>query len=193
MNKSLLTAMLMLTALLASVTAASPQKPSAASQKRAANQSKSALSNRQLLDKGAVKWSCGQNKAFWLSGDFKSDPTLTLYWSGRNYILPRVPTTTGAERFQDSVSGLDLVVLPFKAMLFSNHGTRARLVDECKTPEMIAAIDIDPEPMPLLFTEESSSASAAKHSPSSMSNSASIPTPPNPFHLHPSTPSAAAQ
>ncbi len=160
MKKSLLTLALVFTAVLTSVTQATPQKSSASAQhlskKRFASakksQSKSAALNSPPLDidKNAVQWNCAFNQSFWLNGDFKNDRALTLYWSGKNYMLPRVPTTTGAERFQDSVSGLDLIVLPFKAMLFSDHGARSRLVDECKTLEMAAA-DVHSESMPLLF------------------------------------------
>ncbi len=159
MNKPLLTAALVFTVLSSSAAdATNPKKPSAPSRHidYKKSQSKSVALNSPPLDKNAVQWNCEQNQAFWLSGDFKSDPALTLYWFGKNYLLPRVPTTTGAERFQDSASGLDLVVLPFKAMLFNDHGARSRLVDECKTVEMAAA-DVNPKPMPALFTEESES------------------------------------
>ncbi|CCD28842.1 conserved exported hypothetical protein [Candidatus Glomeribacter gigasporarum BEG34] len=179
MKKTLLIAVaLACVTLLASVAEAVPQKSSAAAHKRRASHQKSQPQSialdRPPLDESAVKWSCEHNKAFWLSGDFKSDPSLTLYWSGRNYLLPRVPTTTGAERFQDSDSGLDLVVLPFKAMLFNDHGARSRLVDECKTVEMAAA-DAQPKPMPLLFSADSEEpdSAAAAHAPFSASKTPS--------------------
>ena len=89
-----------------------------------------------VLD-GAVKWTCEDDNSFYLSGDMKRDQIVTLNWDGRNYKLPRQVTTTGADRFHDLASGIDLVVIPFKAMLFSDSGG-SRLADECKDPEMIA-------------------------------------------------------
>src|SRR5260363_109425 len=94
MKKTLLIAVaLACVTLLASVAEAVPQKSSAAAHKRRASHQKSQPQSialdRPPLDESAVKWSCEHNKAFWLSGDFKSDPSLTLYWSGRNYLLPR--------------------------------------------------------------------------------------------------------
>jgi hypothetical protein len=165
MKKNLFTTALVLTAtLLASLTEAANQKSSVIPQKRSTSHSKkqNAVLNKRPLDANAVKWNCEHNKTFWLSGDFNRDPALTLYWAGKNHILPRLPTTTGAKRFQDANSGLDLVVLPFKAMLFNNHGGRTRLVDNCKTLEMVAVTDAVPEPMSLLFTNDPTT-SAAQH------------------------------
>jgi hypothetical protein len=86
---------------------------------------------------GSAKWSCEDGLAFYLSGDMKRDGIVTVNWSGKNYQLPRENTTTGADRFHDAASGLDLVVIPTKAMLFSDKDS-ARLADECKTPAMVA-------------------------------------------------------
>jgi hypothetical protein len=86
---------------------------------------------------GAVKWSCSEEGTFYLSGDMKRDQIVTVHWAGKNYKLPREQTTTGADRFHDAATGLDLVVIPTKAMLFSDKDS-SRLADECKTPEMLA-------------------------------------------------------
>jgi hypothetical protein len=86
---------------------------------------------------GSSKWSCAEEGAFYLSGDMKRDQIVTVHWSGKNYKLPREMTTTGADRFHDAATGLDLVVIPTKAMLFSDKDS-SRLADECKTPEMVA-------------------------------------------------------
>src|SRR5260364_167768 len=82
MKKTLLIAVaLACVTLLASVAEAVPQKSSAAAHKRRASHQKSQPQSialdRPPLDESAVKWSCEHNKAFWLSGDFKSDPSLT--------------------------------------------------------------------------------------------------------------------
>jgi hypothetical protein len=89
------------------------------------------------IAEGSTKWSCEDGLAFYLAGDMKRDGIVTVNWSGKNYQLPRENTTTGADRFHDAASGLDLVVIPTKAMLFSDKDS-ARLADECKTPEMVA-------------------------------------------------------
>ena len=84
---------------------------------------------------GAVKWSCNEGLSFDLKGDMKRDQIVTVHWANKNYNLPRETTTTGADRFHDAASGLDLVVIPTKAMLFSDNDG-SRLADECKTVEM---------------------------------------------------------
>lgn len=85
---------------------------------------------------GAEKWSCEEDKSVFIAGDMKKDQILTVFWEGRNYKLPRETTTTGADRFYDPASGMDLVVIPTKAMLFMDRGDRTRLADECKTQMM---------------------------------------------------------
>jgi hypothetical protein len=85
---------------------------------------------------GAEKWSCDDSESMDIAGNMQRDQILTMRWKGRDYKLPRVPTTTGADRFYDAASGMDLVVIPVKAMLFDDHGDRTRLADECKTQLM---------------------------------------------------------
>ncbi len=86
---------------------------------------------------GAIKWSCNEGLSFDMKGDMKRDQIVTVHWANKNYNLPRETTTTGADRFHDAASGLDLVVIPTKAMLFSDNDG-SRLADECKTAEMTA-------------------------------------------------------
>ena len=88
------------------------------------------------VPEGAVKWSCQDGQSFDLKGDMKRDQIVTVHWANKNYNLPRESTSTGADRFHDAATGLDLVVIPTKAMLFSDHDG-ARLADECKTAEMM--------------------------------------------------------
>ncbi|WP_206957222.1 hypothetical protein [Trinickia acidisoli] len=85
---------------------------------------------------GSVLWSCEDGLSFDLKGDMKRDQIVTVHWANKNYNLPRESTTTGADRFHDAATGLDLVVIPTKAMLFSDHDD-SRLADECKTAEMM--------------------------------------------------------
>lgn len=84
---------------------------------------------------GAVLWSCAEGLSFDLKGDMKRDQVVTVHWANKNYTLPRETTTTGADRFHDPASGLDLVVIPTKAMLLSDKDD-SRLADECKTAAM---------------------------------------------------------
>ena len=90
------------------------------------------------IPEGSTKWSCNEGLAFYLKGDMKRDQVVTVNWAKKDYQLPRESTTTGADRFHDAASGMDLVVIPSKAMLFSDSDS-SRLADECKTAEMAAA------------------------------------------------------
>ncbi|WJF91749.1 hypothetical protein QS306_16905 [Paraburkholderia bonniea] len=101
--------------------------------KRKANPAKAAALDP--VPEGAEKWSCKDGLAFELKGDMKRDQIVTVHWGNKNYHLPRQATTTGADRFHDAASGMDLVVIPTKAMLFSDKDS-ARLADECQTAAM---------------------------------------------------------
>lgn len=86
-----------------------------------------------------VKWSCKGKETLWITGDMQRDQILTMRWGRKNYQLPRVRTTTGADRFYDPASGMNWIVIPSKAMLFNDKGQhKRRLADECKSPAMIA-------------------------------------------------------
>lgn len=88
------------------------------------------------VPEGAVKWSCKEGLSFDLAGDMKRDQLVTVHWAKKNYKLPREAATTGADTFYDPAAGLKLVVIPSKAMLFSDANGGERLADECVTPEM---------------------------------------------------------
>jgi hypothetical protein len=87
------------------------------------------------VPEGATRWTCNEGLAFFLKGDMKRDAIVTVNWAKKDYQLPRQETSTGADRFHDAATGLDLVVIPTKAMLFSDKDG-SRLADECKTAEM---------------------------------------------------------
>ena len=87
------------------------------------------------VPEGAEKWSCNEGLSFDMKGDMKRDQIVTVHWGNKNYNLPRENTTTGADRFHDAASGMDLVVIPTKAMLFSDKDS-SRLADECVTAAM---------------------------------------------------------
>ena len=90
------------------------------------------------IPEGSTKWSCAEGTAFYLKGDMKRDQVVTVNWAKKDYQLPRENTTTGADRFHDAATGMDLVVIPTKAMLFSDSDS-SRLADDCKTADMAAA------------------------------------------------------
>lgn len=66
-------------------------------------------------------------------GDVIRDNAIELGWQGRMYRMLRVGTSTGAQRFEDPVSGLIWISIPEKAMLLDGsrgepvaNGCRAR-------------------------------------------------------------------
>jgi len=105
--------------------------------KRSPKAEAAAAAKTDPIPEGAVKWSCKDGLAFYLKGDMKRDAIVTVNWAKKDYKLPRQDTTTGADRFHDPASGMDLVVIPTKAMLFSDKDS-SRLADECVTSQMAA-------------------------------------------------------
>ena len=64
-------------------------------------------------------------------GDMRLDELIDLDWKGKMYRMKRVGTSTGAQRFEDRVSGLILISIPGKAMLLD--GRRGEPVaNECR-------------------------------------------------------------
>ncbi len=102
--------------------------------KRKSRETTAAAKTDPVLD-GSVEWKCSEGLSFDLKGDMKKDQIVTVHWANKNYNLPRESTTTGADRFHDAATGLDLVVIPTKAMLFSDHDG-SRLADDCETTSM---------------------------------------------------------
>ncbi|MBY4947142.1 hypothetical protein K6V92_11000 [Cupriavidus respiraculi] len=83
------------------------------------------------------KWQCELGNVLYVSGNMLRDEVITVHWQGRDHRLPRQATVTGADRYFDQASGLDMVVIPAKAMLF-NRNAGQRLADECQTADMLA-------------------------------------------------------
>ncbi len=116
MKKLCLTALVALcsTALVPAAFAADTPAPKHKTTKKAAPKKKAPAKKATVAaapaqpDEGSELWSCKDNERLFLKGDMKRDQILTLFWSGRNYKLPRQQTTTGADRFYDAASGLDL-------------------------------------------------------------------------------------
>ncbi|KAF1010867.1 MAG: hypothetical protein VB140_06740 [Burkholderia sp.] len=132
---------------IAGTTAKVPAKKAMAKQRPPATKRHLILRSRRAQAAGAakidptpdraVKWSCKDGLFYQLAGDMKRDRIVTVHWANKNYKLPRQATTTGADVFYDPASGLKLVVIPTKGMLFSNK-ENTRLADECVTAEMAA-------------------------------------------------------
>lgn len=141
MKKLCLTALVALcsVALVPTAFAAEPTTTTkkAAPKKKAPAKKKAAVAAAPAQpDEGSELWSCKENNKLYIKGDMKRDQILTMFWEGRNYKLPRQATTTGADRFYDAASGMDLVVIPAKAMLFTHRDGGGRLADECMTQAM---------------------------------------------------------
>ncbi len=116
-------------------TTAKPAAKKAAAKKKSAR--KSAPAKEAAAKPEGVQWKCELGNEMYIAGDMTRDQVITVHWKGRNYLLPRQLTRTGADRYFDQKSGFDLVVIPSKAMLFDrNEGHR--LADECQTAEMAA-------------------------------------------------------
>jgi hypothetical protein len=119
-------------------TATGAAKPKAPAPKRLIKRKPKAESEAKVdpVPEGSEKWSCNEGLSFDMKGDMKRDQIVTVHWANKNYNLPRETTTTGADRFHDAATGMDLVVIPTKAMLFSDKDS-SRLADECKTAAMV--------------------------------------------------------
>ncbi|QYY30612.1 MULTISPECIES: hypothetical protein [Cupriavidus] len=105
--------------------------------KATAKKSKAAPAAETASTPTGEKWQCELGNVLYISGNMLRDEVLTVHWQGRDYKLPRQSTVTGADRYFDARSGLDLVVIPSKAMLF-NKNLGQRLADECQNAEMQA-------------------------------------------------------
>jgi hypothetical protein len=77
-------------------------------------------------------WSCSNNERFITSGPANK---LLVQWRSKSYEMQKETSLPGSMRFKNHESGLDLVVIGPKAMLF-NIKTGNRLADECKTVAM---------------------------------------------------------
>lgn len=77
-------------------------------------------------------WNCSNNERFITSGPANK---LLVQWRSKSYEMQKEASLPGSMRFKNHESGLDLVVIGPKAMLF-NIKTGTRLADECKTVAM---------------------------------------------------------
>ncbi|WP_137923154.1 hypothetical protein [Cupriavidus sp. 2SB] len=123
-------------AALAQEPAKKPAATKKAPAKKSSKSTKAAAAAPAVVPSGE-KWQCELGNVIYINGNMLRDEVLTVHWSGKDYRLPRQSTVTGADRYYDAQSGLDLVVIPSKAMLF-NKNLGQRLADECQSADMLA-------------------------------------------------------
>jgi len=125
------------------VMAQEPAKKTTTTKKKSSTKKKAAAGTAAAAGAAAAvtptgeKWQCELGNSIYISGDMLRDEILTVHWQGRDYKLPRQATVTGADRYYDARTGLDLVVIPSKAMLF-NKNLGQRLADDCQSAAMQA-------------------------------------------------------
>jgi hypothetical protein len=75
---------------------------------------------------------CEYGQRMSIAGDHRKDSVIEMIWQGYMYRMERVPTTTGAHRYEHAQSGLIWISIPTKAMLLDRtEGTP--VVSECIT------------------------------------------------------------
>ncbi|WP_042886649.1 hypothetical protein [Cupriavidus necator] len=120
------------------VMAQEPAKKTTTTKKKASTKKKAAAAETAAAaTPTGEKWQCELGNSLYISGDMLRDEVLTVHWQGKDYKLPRQSTVTGADRYYDARTGLDLVVIPSKAMLF-NKNLGQRLADDCQSAAMQA-------------------------------------------------------
>jgi hypothetical protein len=130
---------------LTTATAVMAQEPAktTTTKKKASTKKKAAAGTAAVAGAAAAatpngdKWQCELGNSLYIAGDMLRDEVLTVHWQGKDYKLPRQATVTGADRYYDARTGLDLVVIPGKAMLF-NKNLGQRLADDCQSAAMQA-------------------------------------------------------
>jgi len=83
----------------------------------------------------ALEMTCEYGKRMAIFGDENRDNIIELHWGGDAYRMQRVPTTTGAHRFEHFDSGLIWISIPAKAMLLDRR-LGAPVANDCRTGAM---------------------------------------------------------
>ena len=78
-------------------------------------------------------WSCNNNHQLKTIGD--GGANIGLVWNAKTYEMKREVSLPGSLRYKNHDTGLDLVILGNKAMLF-NIRSGVRLADYCQTADM---------------------------------------------------------
>lgn len=82
----------------------------------------------------SLQYQCDLGDKFILYRNAGDDSYVNLRWRNKLYRLNRQKTTTGAGRYEDGKSGLVLINIPSKSMLFDAKKGR-QLANECRNPE----------------------------------------------------------
>ncbi len=83
----------------------------------------------------ALEMTCEAGKRMAVFGDHNTDNMIELHRDGDAYQMQRVPTTTGAHRFEHFSSGLVWISIPAKAMLLDRK-LGAPVANECRIGAM---------------------------------------------------------
>jgi len=113
------------------------KKPAATKKATSKKSTKKTTEAAAPVEPKGEKWQCELGHSIYLNGNLLRDEVIGLNWEGKEYKLQRQNTVTGADRYLDARSGMDLVVIPSKAMLL-NRNLGERLADECQTAAMQA-------------------------------------------------------
>ena len=87
---------------------------------------------QNLVQIQEFNWSCSENHQLKTTG---SGDSIGLIWNSKTYSMKKEPSLPGSLRYKNHDTGLDLVVLGNKAMLF-NIKSGTRLADFCQTADM---------------------------------------------------------
>ncbi|MCE7506037.1 hypothetical protein LZG75_07260 [Polynucleobacter sp. IMCC30063] len=98
---------------------------------------------QSLRNSSPFSWTCSNGMELKTSGTAEN---LTLEWNSKNFVMNKETSLPGSLRYKNMDTGLDLVVLGNKAMLF-NIKSGVRLADFCQTADMKGGKD------PHLFTK----------------------------------------
>jgi len=82
----------------------------------------------------ATAYDCELGNTLTIYKDPGDDRQIALQWKKRTHRMTRIPTTTGAERFENPDSGLVWIGIPAKGMLLDSKKGR-QLANECRNEE----------------------------------------------------------
>jgi membrane-bound inhibitor of C-type lysozyme len=114
----------------------------AAKAKKAAEKAEADVADEpetDIADSVAVNYSCELNNKVVIYTSDKDDSHVSLRWQNHLHRLDRVGTTTGAQRFEDSKTGLIWIGIPAKGILLDSKHNH-QLANECKTAEQAKGI-----------------------------------------------------
>jgi hypothetical protein len=92
------------------------------------------------IDKSITyNYQCELDGSFTLYTHQDDDNRAALRWKNKLYGLKRIPTTTGADRFENKKAGIVWISIPAKSMLFDSIRGE-QLANECKVASTTTAL-----------------------------------------------------